>query len=241
MKSILNYLIVLITFTNLLLAQNEQEKKPKFWIDKVEYDFGDVEEGKIVSTEFIIGNEGNDILRLNRIVASCGCTATQPEKNSLEPKEKVKLKVDFNTIGRLGPQKKSVYISTNDPMRPSVKLTFTANVLPNKSSASSVKPIVEVFEYSKNFGEINKKQIQKYSFLIRNSGNEVLEIQDVLTTCDCIKYDFPSRKLLPLESMSINISFNPSKLKGAVSHKIKLKTNDIQKPEIEFVIFANVK
>lgn len=241
MKSINLFLIFISLFFNSIHAQKVSEKKPKFWSDKVEHDFGNVEEGKIVSVDFIIGNNGDDTLKLLRIVAGCGCTATQPEKTSLAPGEKVKLKVDFNTIGRIGEQKKSVYISTNDPLRPSVKLTFTANIIPDKNSASSVKPILEVYEYSKNFGEISKNKTIDYSFLIRNSGNDVLEIKEISSTCECLKFETPSRKLFPMESMSIKVKFNPSKLNGNVSHKIKIKTNDPAKPEAEFAIFANVK
>jgi hypothetical protein len=88
---------------------------PKISYQESNYDFGDVSEGDIVVHDFEIYNTGGDVLKINHVRASCGCTAVKPEKDVLEPGEATTIKVSFNTARRKGKQRKHVYVLSNDP------------------------------------------------------------------------------------------------------------------------------
>ena len=59
------------------------------------YDFEDIIEDSIVTTNFVITNEGSDTLKITKVSASCGCTAVIPEKNELKLGESTNIKVTF--------------------------------------------------------------------------------------------------------------------------------------------------
>jgi hypothetical protein len=88
---------------------------PKVATQQLEYDFGSVEQGTLVEHTFVISNTGGDALKIRNVSASCGCTAAKPEKSELAPGESTNINVQFNTKGRSGKQRKSVYVDTNDP------------------------------------------------------------------------------------------------------------------------------
>lgn len=116
-----------ILFTGFVNAQFENG--PKAVIVPMNYDFGNIIQDSVVTTNFIITNEGNILLRINNVTASCGCTAVFPEKKELKPSESTNIKVTFNSKGRSGSQHKIITVETNDPKKSTIKLTLTGNVI----------------------------------------------------------------------------------------------------------------
>ena len=102
------------------------------------HDFGEVLEGEHVTHNYEILNSGDAPLVISNVRASCGCTAAMPDKNEIAPGETVKIKVDFNTENRTGPQKKYVYVFTNDPENKEFRLMFTANIKPGGKKTLNV-------------------------------------------------------------------------------------------------------
>ncbi|MDA3820608.1 MAG: DUF1573 domain-containing protein, partial [Candidatus Delongbacteria bacterium] len=62
--------------------------------------------------------------------ASCGCTATQPEKSIIKPGESSFIKVTFNSGGRRGKQRKTITIIANDPEQSTTRLRIEGTVKP---------------------------------------------------------------------------------------------------------------
>ncbi len=60
---------------------------PKIVPNESEFDFGDINEGEIVSHNFIIINGGTNILKIDSVKASCGCTAAIHAKTELVPND----------------------------------------------------------------------------------------------------------------------------------------------------------
>lgn len=108
---------------------------PKAATQQLEYDFGSVDQGTIVKHTFIISNTGGDALKIENVSASCGCTAAKPEKSELAPGESTNINVEFNTKGRSGKQRKSVYLDTNDPEQERLELKIYGLVVKPENSA----------------------------------------------------------------------------------------------------------
>jgi len=70
------------------------------------------------------------------VKASCGCTATQTQKEVVNPGEKGEITATFTIGDRTGQQVKTVTVQTDDPTQPTTMLTLKANI----ASALEIKP-----------------------------------------------------------------------------------------------------
>lgn len=95
------------------------------------WNFGEIKQGEKVEHGFVIKNNGKSELIIRKVKASCGCTATKPQKTVLAPGESTEIATVFNSRGKSGRQNKSVTVVTNDPKSTSVLLRITGNVLMN--------------------------------------------------------------------------------------------------------------
>ncbi|PKB15540.1 DUF1573 domain-containing protein [Flavobacterium sp. 5] len=93
------------------------------------YDFGSINHGDIVATEFEFSNSGNSDLLITEAIGSCGCTVPEFPKRAIKPGEKEKIKVIFNSTGKTGMQNKTVTITSNTQSGIET-LYIKANVIP---------------------------------------------------------------------------------------------------------------
>lgn len=110
------------------LREEELAVAPKITFDKTIHDFGSLEQGKVVDTEFLFYNEGKQDLNIRQAKAVCNCTAIKLEKETIGPGESAKILVEFDTSAIIGNQQKSIVLFTNDPKAPTRVLTLKARV-----------------------------------------------------------------------------------------------------------------
>ncbi len=97
-----------------LEAQKELAGKlPKIELDKVEHDFGTINEGEVVETEFIVKNTGETDLIIADAKGSCGCTVPVWPKEPIAPGQSAPIKVSFDSTNKPGKQSKTVTLTTN--------------------------------------------------------------------------------------------------------------------------------
>lgn len=104
-----------------LVAQNESPSSlPSTVItfDEPEYDFGEAEQGEIVSYIFRFTNTGKEPLQLTNAKGSCGCTVPSWPQAPIQPGGTGAIVVEFDTKGKMGRQTKMVTITANtDPVQ----------------------------------------------------------------------------------------------------------------------------
>ena len=88
-------------------------KFPKVELDKEVHDFGTINEGDVVETEFIVKNVGETDLIISDAKGSCGCTVPEPPKEPIKPGDSAPIKVSFDSKGKPGAQEKTVTLKTN--------------------------------------------------------------------------------------------------------------------------------
>jgi hypothetical protein len=160
-----------ILFASLSFIACAQVVGPKASSQQMEYDFGNIELGKVVTHNFILVNNGGDSLKILDVHASCGCTAAKPDKNDLAPGESTNIKVEFNSAGKSGKQEKYVYVKTNDSSTPELKFKFTGNVLDMSNVNDNAKaPKLYFAETQHDFGAVNSGQVVDYTFKFKNTG-----------------------------------------------------------------------
>ena len=97
--------------------------------DKVEYDFGTVNEGDIVETTFKVTNAGKIDLIITNAQASCGCTVPTWPKEPIKPGASADIEVSFNTSGKPNRQNKTITLTTNTESGREI-LTLKGSVIP---------------------------------------------------------------------------------------------------------------
>ena len=232
-------ILCLLCFVTGIVAQINA---PKISVKKDHHDFGTIVEGEVVTHKFEITNTGTAELIISQVRASCGCTAAKPDKMNLKPGEKTFVKVDFNSENRLGPQEKFVYVSSNDPINPEYKLSFTGVIVAKNAAAKNGKnPKLSLNKTSYDFGNVEEGKVVDAKISFKNEGKGVLLINDVKTSCGCTAALLSSKSLQPGESGNIRIELDTANREGKLTRTVTLYSNDPQQPNQTITLFVNIE
>ncbi|HQI41749.1 MAG: hypothetical protein B6D44_10600 [Ignavibacteriales bacterium UTCHB2] len=232
---------ILIILLSLSITAFAQLMGPKVSVQQVDYDFGNITQGDIVSHTFILSNNGGDLLKITDVRASCGCTAANPTKRELKPGESSNLEVTFNSKGRKGPQVKTVNVTTNDPDRKDILLTIKCNIIEPvvKENKSGARIYFE--ETQHDFGKVKEGTKVEYTFKFENKGTEPLVVKDVKTSCGCTAAVVSSNTLKPGEVGSLKVGFDTKNRVGRNSKSVTIVSNDDKEPNRVLMIYAEVQ
>lgn len=145
---------------------------PRIYVENSTYDFGSITEGSIIEHDFIIKNTGNATLRIKQIITSCGCTAANVAKKSLEPGESTTLKAVFKTRGFSGSKYRTVHVYTNDLGNSEKVLTIKGDIV----SDVSIRPAILNYgvQWYKNIRE--KKAYKDVVVQIKDPNAKILDV-----------------------------------------------------------------
>lgn len=232
-------LLLLVPFFTLFA----QDGAPKISVSEETYNFGDINVGDKVSHDFTITNTGNAVLKITKVKASCGCTAAAPEKNELKPGESTSINVEFNSARRSGKQRKHVYVFSNDPDKPQLRLSFTTNILTQnvQKAVSKGAPRMNLEVSQHNFKNVVEGTVAKETFRFKNTGKTALLIEDIKTSCECTKVSLESKIYEPGEIGELKVEFDTKDRSGKMSRTIVIKTNDPVTPEQIITLFINIE
>lgn len=138
-KKVLFFTLILVSVIASSCKNNNKDVKtgegfPEITFTNKTYDFGNINHGDIVGTEFEFSNSGNSDLIITKAIGSCGCTIPEFPKRAIKPGENEKIKVLFNSTGKSGMQDKTVTITLNTPSGIET-LHIKANVIPRMGIA----------------------------------------------------------------------------------------------------------
>lgn len=110
--------------------------------NETEFNFGKVKAGEAVQHDYVFKNTGKEPLIISNAKGSCGCTVPEWPKEPIPVGGTGKIKVEFDSKGKNGPQTKQVTITANtDPPQTIIYIkgevlgeapTATPNVQVNK-------------------------------------------------------------------------------------------------------------
>lgn len=100
---------------------------PALMLRESMFDFGTVRPGQKLSREFEFTNEGGETLKIGELTTSCGCTAAQPDQDSVPPGGTGVIRVSFQLPMNSDPVAHSVAVASNDPARPLVQIHVRAD------------------------------------------------------------------------------------------------------------------
>jgi hypothetical protein len=96
-----------------------------------------VEEGQKVEVVFGFTNTGEDPLIISDVQAACGCTVPEKPAEPIMPGKKGFIKAVFDSDGRVGPNYKTVTVSSNAYPESKKELAFKVQV--NRTAKEEVK------------------------------------------------------------------------------------------------------
>jgi Protein of unknown function (DUF1573) len=213
--------------------------QPELVVQNKTHDFGTITTGDIVVHTFVLTNNGGDVLKIDGVKASCGCTAAKPDKSELAPGESTNLVVTFNSKGRRGPQKKTIRITSNDPQNKEMLLSITADVADKEDTSGS--PSIQFSESNHDFGNLKEGDVVDYTFKFSNAGDGLLKISDITTSCGCTAALVSSDHLKPGEDGTIKVELNTKHKSGKMTRTVTIKSNDPKEPSKVLVIYASVE
>ncbi len=233
-----NLILFLLFSTTAMFAQL---LGPKVGVQQSDYNFGTIKQGDIVQHTFLITNNGGDLLKIEDVKASCGCTAASPSKKELMPGESANIDVTFNSKGRKGPQTKIVTVTTNDTDKPTVSLTIRGNIVIDQVNESNAGAKIFFAETQHDFGKVKSGEKVEYTFKFDNKGTQPLVIKDVKTSCGCTAAVVSKSTIKPGEQGSIKVDFDTKNREGRNSKSITIVSNDTKEPNKVITIYADVQ
>ncbi len=92
------------------------------------HDFGKIQSGQVVRHDFVFTNIGTATLLVRDVRPGCGCTTAGTWDKEVEPGKTGKIPIQFNAGSFSGQVGKSITVTCNDAVNPSVMLQLKANV-----------------------------------------------------------------------------------------------------------------
>jgi hypothetical protein len=100
-------------------------------VEREVWDFGTIERGQTAKTRLKVTNKGNDSLRL-LLSTSCECLSAALDQSVVPPRGASWLSLSFLGYEIKDATSKTLYLDTNDPLRPRLTLTVTGRVTKGK-------------------------------------------------------------------------------------------------------------
>ena len=146
MKKFLSLLLVAGCFIT-VHAQNQapSDKHAEILqLKETAFDFGKIPQGRPVTHVFEIVNLSKEVIRLDNVVASCGCTTPEWSREPIQPGATTSIKVGYNAASE-GAFNKSVTIQFNSDQSKTILISGTVYRSPTTSaplnaSLSLLKP-----------------------------------------------------------------------------------------------------
>ena len=155
--------------------------------DRTEHDFGRVDEGGRITTEFTFKNEGMAPLVLSNVRASCGCTTPSWPKEPIEPGQVSSITVTYNTNGRPGRFQKTITVTSN-AKESTVKLYIKGEVTPKQAPLENKFVIqmgdIRMKSVSVDLGKVKKGEMKNGELEFANLTKEEHRVELATNAAD---------------------------------------------------------
>jgi hypothetical protein len=103
-----------------------------------------------------------------------------------------------------------------------------------------MQPKLVLQQSSFDFGDIKQGETVSHTFVLSNSGGDLLKITDVKASCGCTAAAPEKNELAPGESTNLVVKFNSTGRQGKQTKTVRIFSNDPQNSEMLLTITGNV-
>lgn len=230
-KAIARRLLVAALCVATALAAGAAIAAPKITFENTQVDFGTLGQGKSVDLIYRFRNTGDQELTIGNIHTSCGCTNATALKRSLKPGESSEIRAKFNSGSFRGKITKTITVETNDPGNRAVQLMVVGYV----------KPSVEVFPQSINFGTLKKGRTFQQTVVLKPEDPGKFTIRSVDARAPFITVGQPVRSKSVPGAWELHVKVDPASVKpGRIYEMIQIRTDLNVQPLVVVRVIGSV-
>lgn len=227
MRTILTTLVLLLVLSCPLSSW----ATPKITVEQPQHDFGTITQGEKVPHSFVFTNAGDDLLKIERVRSSCGCTAALVSAKELQPGESGEVQAHFDSTRFRGNVTKTIYVYTNDPVQPVTQLFIKG----------TVREVVTIEPAQVNFGEAEAEKTAVTQVTLKNHGEVLLQLDNLQTTAQELKAVLSDKALPAGGETHVNLSLTPKPGQGRFSGYILLKIVSPVVQDLRIPVYAQIK
>lgn len=220
---------VLPAFSQSENEHHQADKAPRIVFAETTHDFGTMGQQQTVKHTFAFKNEGDAPLVIQNVKATCGCTGTLLSKKELAPGEEGDIEVTFSSGVSGGEKKKSIFVYSNDPKKPSTELHVLAKVV----VPLEVRPRTLYWVAEKN--TVSMRTIEIFYQPDLN-----LKIENLRTTAPAFTASARPKADAALPGYDINIAYDGSLPVGNFIERLIIETNQTNHKKLEVALRGKV-
>jgi hypothetical protein len=148
---------------------NVSAQGPAIFFENPDFNFGHIFKGQKIEHIYEFENRGKDILNIGKVKTSCGCTAVILTNDTILPGKTGEIRATFNSKSYTGNVTKSISVISNDPERPSYKLTISGEIIEDVS----IKP------RNIDFGSVSLGERTNRTFTIKSQTTPDFKIKKI--------------------------------------------------------------
>ena len=219
-------------------VQDKPVKPPRISLSEEEWDFGLVKPNDKTAHIFMVKNEGDEDLIIERVRTSCGCVKTSISTKRIQPGKSAELKVTFDTTGYDGKVQKDVYIKSNDPQEQGSEKRISLYI----EIEHQPRPVFSISGNEWNLDLISQGDKPNFDLIIENKGDEDLVI-DKIDTYKHISYNIDLPLIIsPEEKHELTLTYDSVEHElGEIREAIRIFSNDPKRKALSLRIAGYVR
>lgn len=203
---------------------------PGLRVDNPKFDFGEVFQGEKVLHVFEFVNEGDEILKIDRVTSSCGCTAVLVSEKSIPPGGKGELQANFDSTRFRDAVSKTISLYSNDPVRPVMQFQIKGKVLET----------VAVVPSQINFGNVVAEKPVSSTVLLRNQGGKPLTLGKPRSTAAELVVTMPEASFAAGDEVTLELKLTPKPGQARFSGYVLVPVDGVPKNELRIPVYASI-
>jgi hypothetical protein len=223
-------IVVLASLISLCLFTPFAFAAPDLQVKTPTFNFGEIYQGDKVPHVFEFANQGEDPLIIDRVRSSCGCTAVLVSEKNIPPGAKGELKANFDSARFRGAISKTIYLYSNDPVRPTMQFHLKGSVL----------EFVAVEPAQINFGRVEAENPVTTKVVLRNQGKETLTLGKPHATAAELVAQMPEVDFVSGAEVTLELKLTPKPGQERFSGYVLVPVDGVPKNELRIPVYATI-
>jgi len=220
----------LITVLFLLMTVVPVWSAPQVTAEALEYDFGEVVQGDKVDYTFRFRNSGDELLVIESVHSSCGCTAALLSSKQIAPGDMGEIKTTFDSSNFRNAIHKTITMTTNDPESATVKFQIKGQV----------KEELALDPARVSFGKLAPGAQVEQQVFIKNSSKKVIILEQPTATNPDIQASLARTTLEPGEQVELKVTAQVPEDAKRLRGYIMISTDYGKVPKLRLSVSASV-
>jgi len=219
-----------VTIISVVLFGSIAFAAPSLQVNNPKFDFGEIFQGEKVLHVFEFVNEGDETLQIDRVKSSCGCTAVLVSEKSIPPGGKGELQANFDSARFRNAVSKTIYLYSNDPVRPVMQFHIKGTVL----ETIAIEPT------QINFGGVVAEKTVTSTVVLRNQGKLPLTLGKPHATAAELVVKISETSLASRAEVTLELQLTPKPGQTRFSGYVLVPVEGVPKNELRIPVYATI-